>query len=189
MLSRKKREYLYDEIYALADDVQTKIITPEEINKAMASGISLNELEAMHFAKLIDATKADIKSVFLDSPDVIAERFGVRISLLSSKNLAVKGTKRPIQKSPIKLISEHKAKSRYPVVSAASIIAKVTRDREIDKLARKLNINIGSGYPSDSETVDAIRANLSTSKLQPHIRVYWKTLEGIRQLKMSEFVR
>jgi len=188
MLSRKRREYLYDEICDLAEEIETKVITPEEINKAMATGISLNELEAMHFAKLIDLTKSDIKSVFLDSPDVIAEKFGVRISLLSGRKMAVKGVKGAPAQGAIKVISEHKADSRYPVVSAASIIAKVTRDREIDKLAKKLNIPIGSGYPSDSSTIDAIRANLSSKHLQPHIRIYWKTLNGIRQLKMSEFV-
>ena len=38
------------------------------------------------------------------------------------------------------------------VVSAASIVAKVVRDREITKLAKKYG-EIGSGYPSDPVTI------------------------------------
>jgi len=54
MLSRKRREFLFDDIYSLAEDVRTYAITPEEINNAMRSNISINELEAIHFARLID---------------------------------------------------------------------------------------------------------------------------------------
>ena len=49
-----------------------------------------------------------------------------------------------------------KADSKYPIVSAASIIAKTTRDTEIDEL----NLNIGSGYPSDPSTSKWIRSNV-----------------------------
>jgi ribonuclease HII len=41
------------------------------------------------------------------------------------------------------------------IVSAASIIAKVTRDRAIARLNREYDL--GSGYPSDPKTVEFVR--------------------------------
>ena len=45
----------------------------------MKNGISLNELEAVHFARLFDTIDQDISAVYLDSPDVIAEKFGIQV--------------------------------------------------------------------------------------------------------------
>jgi RNase HII (EC 3.1.26.4) len=50
-----------------------------------------------------------------------------------------------------KIKSYHHADSRFVVVSAASILAKVSRDKSIERL-RKI-YNLGSGYPSDTTTV------------------------------------
>jgi len=158
----------------------------------MQKGISLNELEAIHFARLFDSMKSDVKSFYLDSPDVIAEKFGLRLKMLSVKPTRVHGIKskrEELRNSPTKLIAEHKADVRYPVVSAASIIAKVTRDTEIMKLEKRLKIRIGSGYPSDQTTIDAVRKYLKTNKLDGHLRMHWKTMENIKQLKISNFTK
>lgn len=157
----------------------------------MRSKVSINELEALNFAKLIDSFKNDPYRIFLDSPDVISERFGLRVSLFSKKPIVVKGVKYT-SKSPsgraIRMIAEHKADARYPVVSSASIIAKVERDKEIERIKDKLGMEIGSGYPSDAYTISAIRMNLDNNTLNPYIRDCWKTLRVIRQLKINEFI-
>ena len=70
---------------------------------------------------------------------------------------------------------------------AASIIAKVTRDREMELIERKLGIKIGSGYPGDRGTVEVIKANLKSRALGPYLREYWKTIETIRQRRIGEF--
>jgi len=196
MLSRKRREFLFDDIYSLAEDVRTYAITPEEINNAMRSNISLNELEAIHFARLIDESEANPKKIYLDSPDVIPEKFGIRVSLISKKPLKVNGVRRREKerssnaaKAVAKVIAEHKADVKYPVVSAASIIAKVTRDRAIEELEESLGFELGSGYPSDKITIDMIRRNLDNERLLKHVRAEWKTLKLIRQLKIFEFLK
>ena len=196
MLSRKKREFLFDDIYSLAEDVRTYAITPEEINNAMRSNISINELEAIHFARLIDESEANPKKIYLDSPDVIPEKFGIRVSLISNKPLKVNGVRRREKergsnaaKAVAKVIAEHKADVKYPVVSAASIIAKVTRDRAIEELEESLGFDLGSGYPSDKTTIDMIRRNLDNERLLKHVRAEWKTLKLIRQLKIFEFLK
>ena len=188
LLSEKKREFLYGEIESLAEEVKSYSISPLEINNAMSSNISLNELEAICVSRLVDSLK-DVDEIYLDSPDVVPERFGVRISVLSSKPLKVQGAKKgPKKADAIKVISEHKADVRYPIVSAASIIAKVTRDREMQKISDTLGIDMGSGYTSDNKTIAMIKKNITNKNLMPYIREYWKTMTSIRQLRMSEFL-
>ncbi|MDE1871307.1 MAG: ribonuclease HII [Candidatus Micrarchaeota archaeon] len=189
MLSEKRRNSLYDDIATIASDMQVEKIFPSEINEAMKNHISLNELEAKHFAALFDRIGKGVNSVYLDSPDVIPERFGTRFKMSCSKPTVVTGVKSQREKGVkyVRIVSEHKADSRYPLVSAASIIAKVTRDREIAKLERSLKIPIGSGYPSDYKTIDAIRRNLRTGILDEHIRHRWITMDRIKQTKLTSF--
>ncbi len=189
MLSEKRRNQLYDEIVEIASDIKIDRIYPNEINEAMKGRISLNELEAVRFAALFDTIEKEIGVVYLDSPDVIAERFGTRFKMSSSKPTIVEGIKTPRSKGVkyTRIVSEHKADSRYPVVSAASIIAKVTRDREIRNIEKKLKIRIGSGYPSDYKTIEIIKKNLKTGVLDEHIRDRWATMDRIKQTKLGNF--
>jgi len=188
MLTRRKRSFLFDEINSIAEEVRTYKISNEEINNAMKTGISLNQLEAMRFAKLVDELECNVRKMYVDSPDVRAERFGMRIGLSAKKPMKVMGVKSDGKGGArIKIISEHKADARYPVVSGASIIAKVIRDEEMERIERESGVDIGSGYPSDKYTIEAIKSNLASKKLNPYIREYWKTLDKIKQRKIKEF--
>ncbi|MCL5007494.1 MAG: ribonuclease HII [Candidatus Marsarchaeota archaeon] len=189
LLSRKRRDELYSSILDIAEDVKIDRIAPAEINSAMKAGISLNELEAIHFAKLFDKFDQEVNFLYLDSPDVIAEKFGIRVNMLSNKPTKVYGIRAKGLKGVkyTTVVAEHKADSRYPVVSAASIMAKVERDRAMDQLSASLSIELGSGYPSDYHTIDAVRKNMKDKELSMHIREYWKTLGNIRQTKLFNF--
>jgi len=188
LLTRRKREFLFDEIKRICKEVKYYAISNEEINSAMRSGVSINQLEAMRFAQLVDSLESNVKRMYVDSPDVRAERFGVRIGLSSKKPMQVLGARgNGARGGMIKVISEHKADARYPVVSAASIIAKVIRDREMDRIEIESGVEIGSGYPSDRHTIEAIKTNLASRRLNPYIREYWKTLDRIKQRKIKEF--
>lgn len=192
MLTRKKRDYLFDEIASIAEEVRVYKISNDEINRAMAGGVSLNGLEALNFARLIDSLDTQPKKIYLDSPDVVQDKFGIRVCLFSRRSMSVNDSKNmsnPVigNSETITLISEHKADAKYPVVSGASIIAKVTRDDEIERIMDETGIDFGSGYPSDSKTVKAIKENLGNDKLTKYIRNRWKTMELIRQKKMDEF--
>lgn len=57
-----------------------------------------------------------------------------------------------------------KADSIYPIVSVASVIAKVTRDMHLQELNRihlREDIKLGSGYPSDPNTVRYLKENVT----------------------------
>jgi ribonuclease HII len=191
MLTKRKRLFLTEEINAIAEEVRVYQISNTEINEAMRNKVSINELEALNFAKLIDSTEIRPEKLYLDSPDVVSERFGLRVKLFSKRPLMVEGLKaagKRRQEGSIKVIAEHKADARYPIVSAASIMAKVARDEEIERITDELGISVGSGYPSDRYTIDAIKADLRLGKLTPYIRNYWKTMNIIKQLKIEDFL-
>ena len=81
--------------------------------------------------------------------------------------------------SPCEIVSEHHADEKFMVVSAASIVAKVVRDREITKLAKKYG-EIGSGYPSDPATIRWLTGYIGEHPSPPPIaRRSWKTVSAI----------
>ncbi|ABX13289.1 ribonuclease HII [Nitrosopumilus maritimus] len=159
-LSPKSRELLYKQIIELVDDYYIAKITPRSIDASVKKH-GLNELEAKYMAKVV--LKLDPDTSYVDSCDVNPKRFGKEISKLSDNH---------------KIKSYHHADSRFVVVSAASIIAKVTRDRAIEKLRK--TYDLGSGYPSDSKTVKFVTRYYKTSKSLPtFVRKSWKPVQKI----------
>ena len=159
-LSPKKRELLYKEIIKIVDDYHVIRIPPRTIDKYVFQH-NLNHLEARKMAQAISHLNPDLS--YVDSCDVNASRFGREISDLSNKS---------------KVKSYHYADSRFVVVSAASIIAKVSRDRSITRLNKETNL--GSGYPSDKKSVNFVKKIVSSKKPLPSsIRKSWKPVQKI----------
>ncbi|MDE1845203.1 MAG: ribonuclease HII [Thaumarchaeota archaeon] len=157
-LSPQSRERLYEQILSLVEGYHVAKIPPRTIDKSVSKNL-LNQLEANYMAKVIK--KLEAGSSYVDSCDVNPKRFGLYIS-----NIAKTG----------KIISSHHADRKYPVVSAASIIAKVSRDREIEKLRK--NHDLGSGYPSDPKTMKFIKEWVSQNGNVPvFVRKSWKPVK------------
>lgn len=129
------RERLYKKITRLVDDYTVSKISTKQIDAHVLKH-QLNHLEAVHMAKVIKKLQPSVS--YVDACDVNATRFGQELTKLAKTG---------------KIKSRHHADSRFLVVSAASIVAKVTRDRAIVKL----NFELGSGYPSDAKTVQFVR--------------------------------
>jgi ribonuclease HII len=159
-LSPKKRELLYKEIVKLVDDYHIIRIPPRTIDKYVFEH-NLNHLEAKKMADVISNLNPDLS--YVDSCDVNATRFGREISDLSNKS---------------KVKSYHYADSRFVVVSAASILAKVSRDRSIMRLNK--TATVGSGYPSDKKSVNYVKKLVSSRKSLPtSVRKSWKPVQKI----------
>ncbi len=158
MLSPRQRELLYDKIASFAKAFEIIIIPPEEIDTALRTpGDNLNLLEIRGAAKLINKLRPEI--AFVDCPSTNIHQFteDLRYHLLDKST---------------KIVAEHKADENYPVVSAASIIAKVTRDAEIEKLKKEYKVEFGSGYPADPRTIAFIKDNYDK---YPFFRTTWDT--------------
>ena len=159
-LSPKLREHLYKKIIKIVDNYYIAKIPPRSIDASVKKHC-LNELEAKYMAKVVSKLNPDVS--YVDSCDVNPTRFGKEISKLSDNH---------------KIKSYHRADSRFVVVSAASILAKVTRDRVIMKLQQEHNL--GSGYPSDSITVKFVTKYYKKNHEMPNfVRKSWKPIQKI----------
>lgn len=158
-LSAKHRLTIYKRILDIADAYSVYRISPGKIDRSV-SRHELNMLEAKYMARIVAKLTADVS--YVDSCDVNPRRFGTHISRMSNR----------------KIRSYHKADARFAVVAAASIVAKVRRDREIT-LLKKTN-DVGSGYPSDSKTVRFVRRYIRhNNAAPPFARASWKPVRAM----------
>jgi len=170
-LSPRQREGLYGKVGKMCKYTTVKI-TAEELNRLMDHH-NLNEIEAQKVAHAIDQLGITGATVFVDSPDNVPAKFARRIE----KYLHTR----------VKLVSENKADDTYVIVGAASIIAKVTRDREIEKIRKETGIEFNSGYTSDPMTQKYVSRRKEYPALEPYLRTKWSTLRVEKQKKLSEF--
>jgi len=140
LLTKIKRESLFDKIKDISYKYELIVISPDEIDRAVNNhdGLNLNKLEARKTAEIINLLKPD--KVIVDAPSNNIKSYKQYLSNF-------------IKNKKIDMVLEHKADLNYPIVSAASILAKVTRDAEIEKIKKKIKIDFGSGYMTDPKTV------------------------------------
>lgn len=129
----------------LADErfhVEVRVIASDTLDAEMGHR-NLNQIEVVRFREVAASLIArGCTRIVLDAADVNAKRFGAHV-----------GGGMP---GHVLFVSEHKADRNHPTVAAASIVAKVERDRLVAQLARRLErrleMEMGSGYPSDPKT-------------------------------------
>ncbi len=161
-LTPKARVKMFSQITEVADDISVVIASASDIDERMSS-VSLNEIELRMFAEAVK--KRPVTAVYADCPDVNEMRFSSELSSLTGGNT---------------VIGKHKADDTYPVVSAASIIAKVTRDRMIHEISERFGEDIGSGYPSDKKTMDFITQWIrKNGSAPPDTRNSWEPVKKL----------
>ncbi len=153
-----------------ANSIKSKVVqsSAEEIDNSINSGVNLNTLEAKKTAEIINALndKREKLRVIVDCPSVNISAW--KKTLLTFINYPAN----------LEISCEHKADANYVSVSAASILAKVTREEEVALLKEKYG-DIGSGYPADPATIEFLKKNgkkLSDSGLFRKTWSTWKLL-------------
>ncbi len=168
-------------------------LSASHISRAMLGKRNKTSLNALAF----DATKALIQGA-------LDENVNVASCFVDTVGDAGRWREKLLEVFPfIEFTVCPKADAIYPIVSAASIVAKVTRDRDVEELQRDLGekekveeegkggekpdekINIGSGYPGDPAT----KSFLESSKHPlfgwgQHVRFSWST--AARALAVEE---
>jgi len=172
LLTPGQRKSLYKKIKSLCKESKCIHITAGELNELMPHH-SLNEIEAMKIAELFDKMKAEPEQMVVDSPDNNVHMFEKRLMRHAKKKTD--------------FLCEHKADAKHPIVSAASIIAKVERDSEIDRIKGELGHDFNSGYSSDPKTIVFLRANIDRPEVKKYVRMRWSTVDKLRQRKLSDF--
>ncbi|KAL5710610.1 ribonuclease H [Ranunculus cassubicifolius] len=146
-LKEEKREELFEDL-KLNESIgwSVDVIDPQELS-----------------AKMLRKTKINLNEISHDSASgLVARVLGMGV-LLTEVYVDTVGdpekyrVKLSERHPSVKFVVSKKADSIYPVVSGASIVAKVTRDRAVrnwvlDETAENMHKNFGSGYPGDPAT-------------------------------------
>ncbi|MBM4240949.1 MAG: ribonuclease HII [Euryarchaeota archaeon] len=161
-IAPKKRNVLARKIKKIAEYHLVKI-SAREIDVLRSKNLTLNEIERIAIVKIIDTLVPDL--AIIDSVDVNPERLKNEIEgILDGK---------------VEVIAEHGADDSYTIVGAASIVAKVERDFEIEKIKRKYG-DVGSGYPSDPKTIKFLK-KFQDDDFPEFVRRSWATIKRIKE--------
>lgn len=164
LLTKEKREELYDQIIDIVDAYEIISVNAQEIDEYNFSGINLNKMEALIAGKIIN--KLDPEKVWVDSPE--PANGGAKFGYMIQEHLKV----------DCEIIAEHKADLNYVIAGAASILAKVVRDRELEKIKNEIGANIGSGYPHDPLCVAYLKDNFR-GPINKYLRKCWSTYKRL----------
>jgi ribonuclease HII len=162
LLSSIKRKRIALILKRIAKNIILVKISASEIDR-LRKKINLNEIEINKISEIINSLSPNI--VIIDSPEVNTKRFINKI-------------KKKLKNKNIKIIAENYADRKYPIVSAASILAKVERDKEIEKIKKRIGYDFGSGYASDKKTINFLKYWLKNHKELPNfVRKSWITVK------------
>ena len=145
LMTASEREEMYPKLLRVLKHRKVFVLQPQEIDKAVHGhdGLNLNKLEARKSAEILNEFNPD--RAIIDCPSNNINSYKIYLKKL-------------VKNKEIEMILEHNAE-RYPLVAAASIIAKVNGDREIEKIRKQIGIDFGSGYMSDLKTVEFLKKN------------------------------
>ena len=174
LLTPNNRNRLLKLIKNISKTVVTQKICPSEIDEYVSKGKKyrrLNYLEAITMGQI--ALNQDPDIIYVDAADINPKRFADDIRSILTKDVTI--------------FSAHKADQKYPIVSAASIVAKCERDAEIAKISEE-NGYFGSGYPSDPRTIKFLEGWFSNQGEAPSFsRKSWKTWEKIKSTSLDDY--
>ena len=173
-LSPDRREELARGIRETADAVAVAEVPVGRIDNPETD---MNALAVAAHAEALAGAAEDGDEAYVDACDTSAARFGRDVGQAAPVDLDTR--------------AEHGADETYPVVSAASVVAKVERDARIEALADTYG-DLGSGYPSDERTRAFLAAYVRDhGELPSCARASWSTcadvLAAAEQSSLSEF--
>ncbi len=164
-LTPRRREFLAVIIREKAETFEIALTHPIEIDEKLTSGTNLNHLEAIKIAEIINKINKGYNKikVIIDCPSVNIYQWK---DFLKTKieNL-----------SNLDIVCEHKADKNHVSVSAASILAKSAREKEMENLRKIYGDEMGSGYTSDPSTLKFLEKNAQKHEHSGIFRKTWET--------------
>ena len=187
LLSPKRREELAQKIEEIATNIVIMRVQPCRIDDMMRSGTNLNKIEAMKMAEIVEMCRGS--TVYIDSlGHDYKDSSGKKCNKFKQ---VVQGY---MKDKKCDLIVENHLDESVPVVSAASIIAKVNRDEAIKEIERDAGQPIGVGYPHDVRTIQFVEKLIKErgKDLPPFVRRSWITTKILQekswQKKIKDFM-
>lgn len=165
LLAHKKRIELAKEIKKLVKGYEIIIIPPQEIDLHLETdGTNLNWLEANKTIEIINILNPEKAIIDCPSPNLRAYKEYL-LERINNKS--------------INLITEHNAE-KNPIVAAASVLAKVVREEEIETLKKKYG-DFGPGYMSNPVTQKYLKENW-----EKHPEIFRKSWSPYKDHKNSK---
>ena len=169
-LKPEEREKMFEQIKTHPNIIRYELIvlTSDYISKEMLKRqkVSLNEISqnsAKTLIKMARDKKVNIRKIYVDTVGPAIPYQNLLKASLDDQSIVVK--------------VEPKADATFECVSAASIVAKVTRDSHIE-IIEKEDKDCGSGYPSDPKTKEWLKNNYdNVFGFGREVRFSWKTVE------------
>lgn len=175
VLSPKKREELAKKIEEIASNVIVLRVQPCRIDDMRAAGVNLDKIEAQKMAEIIDMSGGS--TIYIDALTSNPKKFEGVIKSYAKTNGYDIVVKNYLDESVI-------------AVSAASIIAKVERDKSIQEIKEKVNFDFGVGYPHDQRTVDFVESLIKKNKELPtFVRKSWVTTQMLMEKNWQKKVK
>ena len=176
-LSNRKRESIRKELDSIGE-VFLQEFTASSLD-SMMEDMTINEIELRGFADVIDMAEPD--RVVMDLPEPDGDRFIGKVKELMDTEY-----------HDVEFVAEHGADDNFPVVSAASIVAKSARESHVEDLHSKYGYDFASGYPHDKPTITFLERYLDQEgELPPETRKAWSTaqrlLDEYRQNSLGDF--
>ena len=174
-LSPASRARLFSILKSTLTYTDYEVVEPRIIDDYVYMN-ALNMLEVEIATKLINRalSRVSLKVVYIDSPDPRPERF---------RDIIKRGVM-----GDVEVIAMNNADKLVPVVSAASIVAKVIRDSIIEGLHREYG-DFGSGYPSDPRTIAFLRDWVRRhGDLPPIVRRSWSTVRKLLSNSLDRYL-
>jgi len=168
-LTQKRREFLAEKIKDKSETFEIVLSYPVEIDGTNHKGINLNALEAIKAAEIINKINKGYKKikVIIDcpSPSIIKWQDFLKTKIKNLSNLEIS--------------CEHKADKNHVSVSAASILAKCVREKEVSLLKEKYGDGIGSGYCHDPLTRKFLDEHFKKYRKDGIFRKTWQTWKDL----------
>ena len=171
-LKPEEREKMFEQIKSHPNIIRYELIVlpSDYISKEMLKRqkVSLNQISQDSAKSLIKTAidkKVNVRKIFVDT-----------VGPAGSYQTLLKNS---LEDRTIEVTVEPKADAKYECVSAASIVAKVTRDKNIE-IIEKEDKDCGSGYPSDPKTKEWLKDNYDNIfGFGREVRFSWKTVENM----------
>ena len=171
-LKPEEREKMFEQIKSHPNIIRYELIvlTSDYISKEMLKRqkVSLNQISQDSAKSLIKTAidkKVNVRKIFVDT-----------VGPAGSYQTLLKNS---LEDRTIEVTVEPKADAKFECVSAASIVAKVTRDKNIE-IIEKEDKDCGSGYPSDPKTKEWLKDNYDNIfGFGREVRFSWKTVENM----------
>ncbi|HIC91553.1 MAG TPA: ribonuclease HII [Syntrophaceae bacterium] len=163
-LSPIRRDALRPHILSIIRNHKLVEVEPFEIDQSVETS-GLNVLEAHKMAAMIAHFQPS--KAIVDAPGR-GESYGKLLSHLLPGH--------------IEIVSQNHADKTYPVVSAASILAKLRRDELIGHLHQEYG-DFGSGYSFDKKTIAFLKVWCERHHALPKcVRTSWKTVKRLANM-------